>query len=77
VLSETTIEARVLAQRIRYTLLTEEAVRAFEVWEHCFSWDTIHSMFAEAGFADVSLHRGVLAGCDPDADDVTFAVATK
>jgi SAM-dependent methyltransferase len=77
VLSETTVEARVLARRIRYTLLTEEAVRAFEVWEHCFSGDTIRSMFAEAGFADVSLHRGALAGCDPDADDVTFAVATK
>lgn len=77
VLSQTTVEPRVLARRIRYTLLTEGEVRRFDVWEHCFTEDTIHSMFAEAGFADVSLHRRVLAGLDPQADDVTFAVATK
>ena len=77
VLSETTLKPPVLAQRISYTLLTEEEVRRFDVWEHCFTEDTIHSMLAEAGFADVSLHRRVLAGHDPQADDVTFAVATK
>lgn len=77
VLSQTTVEPEVLAQRIRYTLLTEEEVRRFDVWEHCFTEDSIHSMFAEAGFADVSLHRGVLAGLDPQADDVTFVVATR
>jgi SAM-dependent methyltransferase len=77
VLSETTVEPPVLAQRIRYTLLTEEDVRRFDVWEHCFTDDTMQSMLTEAGFADVSLHRGVLTGHDPDADDVTFAVATR
>lgn len=77
VLSETTAEPQVLAQRIRYTLLTEREVRRFDVWEHCFTEDTIHSMLAEAGFADVSLHRGVLAGLDPQADDVAFAVANS
>jgi SAM-dependent methyltransferase len=77
VLSQTTVEPRVLAQRIRYTLLTEGEVRRFDVWEHCFTEGTIHALFAEAGFADVSLHRAVLAGRDPQADDVTFAVATK
>jgi SAM-dependent methyltransferase len=77
VLSETTVDPQALAQRIRYTLLTEGEVRRFDVWEHCFAEDTIHSMLAEAGFADVSLHRGVLAGHDPQADAVTFAVATK
>jgi SAM-dependent methyltransferase len=76
-LSETTVEPQVLAQRIRYTLLTEEQVQRFDVWEHCFTDDTMHSMLTEAGFADVSLHQGVLTGHDPDADDVTFTVATK
>lgn len=77
VLSETTVEPRVLAQRISYTLLTEGEVRRLDVWEHCFAEDTIHSMLAESGFADVSLHRGVLSGHDPHAEDVIFAVATK
>ena len=77
VLSQTTVEPRTLAQRIRYTLLTEEEVRRFDFWEHGFTEDTIHAMLAEAGFADVSLHHRVLAGLDPQADDVTFAVATK
>ncbi len=77
VLNETTAEPQALAQRIRYTLLTEGEVRRFDVWEHCFADDTIHSMLAEAGFTEMSLHRGVLAGVDPQADDVTFAVATR
>ena len=77
VLSETTVEPQVLAQRIRYTLLTEGEVRRFDVWEHCFAEDTLHSMLTDAGFADISLHRGVLTGHDPQADAVTFAVATK
>ncbi len=77
VLSETTVDSQSLAQRIRYTLLTEGAVRRFDVWEHCFAEETIRSMLAEAGFADVTLHRGVLAGLDPQADDVVFAVATR
>ena len=77
VLSETTTEPQVLAQRIRYTLLTDGDVRRFDVWEHCFADETIHSMLAEAGFADVSLHRGVLDGHDPQADDVAFAVAIR
>jgi hypothetical protein len=77
VLSETTVEPQVLAQRIRYTVLTDGEVRRFDVWEHCFADETMHAMLAEAGFADVSLHRGVLAGDDPQADEVTFAVATR
>lgn len=77
VLSETTVEPQVLAQRIGYTLLTEEDVRRFDVWEHCFTDDVMRSMLTDAGFADVSLHRGVLDGHDLHADDVTFAVATK
>jgi SAM-dependent methyltransferase len=77
VLSETTVEPQALAQRIRYTLLTEGEVRRFDVWEHCFADETIRSMLVEARFADVSLHRGVLAGLDPQADDIAFAVATK
>ena len=77
VLSETTVEPQTLAQRIRYTLLTDGDVRRFDVWEHCFADETIHSMLAEAGFADVSLHRGVLDGLDPQADDVAFAVAIR
>jgi SAM-dependent methyltransferase len=76
-LSETTVEPQVLAERMRYTLLTEEDVRRFDVWEHCFSDHTMTSMLTESGFAAVSLHRGVLTGHDPDADNVTFAVATK
>ena len=76
VLSETTVEPHRLAQRIRYTLLTEQELRRFDVWEHCFTDDTMRSMLAEAGFTEVSLHRGVLAGYDPQADDVTFVVAT-
>ena len=77
VLSATTLEPQVLAQRIRYTLLTEEEVRRFDVWEHCFADDTTNSMLAEGGFADVYLNREVLDRHGPHADYVTFAVATK
>lgn len=76
VLSETTVVRQVLAQRIRYTLLGEEEVRRFDVWEHCFAADTMRAMLVDAGFADVALHRDVLVGTDPQAADVVLAVAT-
>jgi SAM-dependent methyltransferase len=75
VLTETTVEPLQLAQRIRYTLVTEGQMRRFDVWEHCFTPEAITAMCAEAGFAGVALHRGVLTGVDPQADDVVFAVA--
>lgn len=75
-LSETVVEPAELAQRIRYTLLTEGIVRRFDVWEHCFAGDTMRAMLAEAGFAHVALHADVLAGTDPQAADVVFAVVT-
>jgi SAM-dependent methyltransferase len=79
-LSQTSVHAESLAQRIRYTLLTAAdgpaEVRRFDVWEHCFTEGAIRAMFAEAGFSDVALLRGVLAGVDPQADDVVFAVVT-
>jgi hypothetical protein len=33
-------------------------------------------MLAEAGFAEVSMHRGVLEGLDPQAEDVVFVSAS-
>lgn len=76
-LSETTVRPEVLAQRIRYTLLTGSQVRRFDVWEHCFAESSIRAMLADAGFAEVVVHRDVLAGCDPQADDVVFVTATR
>lgn len=76
VLAETTVDSDALAQRIRYTVLTASGLRRFDVWEHCFTEESMRDLLAEAGFTDVVLHRGLLDGVDPQAGDVVFAVAT-
>lgn len=75
-LTETQVHPEDLAECTRYALLTEEGVRRFAVWEHCFADESMTALLAGAGFTEVALRRGVLAGCDPQADDVVFAVAT-
>ena len=75
VLIETTVDGPGMAQRIRYTLVTDSDLRRFDVWEHCFAQETMCRMLAEAGFTEVSLHRGVLDGVDPQAPDVVFVEA--
>jgi SAM-dependent methyltransferase len=76
VLTETTVDGPGMAQRIRYTLITDSDLRRFDVWEHCFPEQTMRRMLAEAGFAEVSMHRGVLEGLDPQAEDVVFVSAS-
>ena len=75
-LSRTSVDAAARAQRIRYTVVTDSDPRVFDVWEHCFAEESMRAMLEEAGFAGVEFHRGVLAGVDPQAGDVVFAVAT-
>jgi hypothetical protein len=75
-LTQRFVDEAARAQRINYTLLTEFGTRSFDVWEHCFTGDSIREMVLDAGFSDVALHRGVLGDADDDDDHVVFAVAT-
>lgn len=64
------------AQRTNYTLLTESGTRFFDVWEHCFTDDSIREMVKGAGFSHVALERDVLSDTEDDDNHVVFAVAT-
>jgi SAM-dependent methyltransferase len=75
VLIETTVDGPGMAQRIRYTLVTDSDLRRFDVWEHCFPEEVMQRMLDEAGFARVSFHRGVLEGLDAQSEDVVFVEA--
>lgn len=75
-LSETSLEPGARARRTQHALLTGGDLQCFDVWEHCFDDQPIRALIAEAGFSTVDLHRNVLSGAGPQADDVVFAVAT-
>jgi SAM-dependent methyltransferase len=72
-LTQRFVDEATRAQRINHTLFTESAIRSFDVWEHCFTGDSVREMVARAGFSHVALHRGVLGD---ENDHVVFAVAT-
>jgi SAM-dependent methyltransferase len=76
VLTEASVDAAALARRLRYAVLSQAEPRIFDVWEHCFAEDSMRAMLADAGFAGVEFHRGILDGVDPQSQDVVFAVAT-
>lgn len=75
-LTQRYVDEAACAQRINYTLLTEDGTRRFDVWEHCFTGATVRGMLLDVGFSGVDLHRGVLGDADDDHDHVVFAVAT-
>lgn len=64
------------AQRTNYTLLTESGTRFFDVWEHCFTDDSIREMVKGAGFSHLALDGDVLGDTEDDDNHVVFAVAT-
>ena len=74
-LTQTVVDRDQLALCTQYTVVTEAGIRHFDVWEHCFTDDTVRGMLTEAGFCDVDLHRGVLPPTDAHRDPL-FAVAT-
>jgi len=75
-LTQRFVDDEALAQRIHYTLLTEAGTRSFDVWEHCFTEASIREMVTVAGFSQLALHRGAMAGMGADGDHTVFAVAT-